>query len=73
MILEAPLVMARSSYCKNVHARLAYDLGWLLQIHCISPSTIAGSLSRKTRRQLNSGMGYVSGQQSGSVTERAKL
>lgn len=52
MTLEAPLVMARSSYCKNVHARLAYGLSWLLQIRCISPSTITGSLSRKTRRQL---------------------
>jgi hypothetical protein len=52
MTLEAPLVMARSSHCKNVHARLAYGLSWLLQIRCISPSTSIGSLSRKTRRQV---------------------
>jgi len=52
MIPYAPLVIARSSYCKNVHARLACVHSWWLQIHCISPSTITGSLSRKTRRQL---------------------
>ncbi len=52
MIPEAPLVIARSSYCKNVHARLACVHSWLLQIHCIFPSTITGSLSRTTRRQL---------------------
>jgi hypothetical protein len=52
MILEAPSVIARSSYCKIMHSRLAYVLSRLLQIRFISPSTTTGSVSHKTRCQL---------------------